>query len=782
MKMSTSYQLFCAVAILLTAMFLTNCSGDDLVNALGGGNAGSRITISVSDGNAAAYSSNTRATYAELETTFEPGDAIGVYAYEGDQCKVRNVKFTLQDDGSWKPETDLFYSPACTYYAYYPYNDTPYEPVAETTMEADAKFADFISDADNKFWRKSQEAKADFEASNLLIATGEPATSGDKSTVSISFPMQHKRGLVVAFIASTFRDNADHFTAMRAIGDDDAVFYADEHTAKWNDSKTILADDISNFKYALSYYLVKPGGSVKVGSTNYAPDMGKYTLTALMPELPFTFSYATSADQGKTWTGYSAEGPSWLGTTTNSSTTITLSTQATKTTDVALGKGQVRNVAADATLKAATPVTAVDLSLVDNAGKRRTDGRTTANCYLVHAAGSYRLPLVYGNAITAGATNEKAYKTDATGTEILKNFVNHKGDAINAPWIKDNGITIDGAKVVWQDVKGLISDIGIADHFLTFSIDKSHIAAGNAVVAATSNGQIVWSWHIWVTDRTLDTNTAVQATDNASDTYIYNVAPVNIGQVDGSIAVGTAYAGSLCKVRITDANGTQFQTQAPIQQPDYVDGTGTPCINPSPYYQWGRKDPEWPATCAYDGNGNDIEFKLVNQAVDIGTGISNPTSLYFNKEVTGNVYQTFYSNLWDMTPKTNTGNYGATVKTVYDPCPPDYCVPTAGLYTCLTQQGSWQWSTANTSWNNGNGALWQNGTLSLFFPATGYWDQSTSTQAGLYNNYAEAWSATAYGTSQAYGFEANGQNNTFNKTNYSIFHARPVRPILNANK
>ena len=758
-------------------MFLTNCAGDDLVNALGEGNTGSRITISVSDGNTAAYSANTRATYAELETTFEPGDAIGVYAYEGDQCKVRNVKFTLQDDGTWKPETDLFYSPACIYYAYYPYNDTPYEPVAETTMEADAKFANFISDADNKFWRKNQETKADFDASNLLIATGVPATSDDNSSVNISFPMLHKRGLVVGVIVSSLRIDSDTtFTAMRAIGEGDAVFYADEHTAKWI-NRDLIATSMSNMNYWSSYYLVKPGGSVKVGSTNYTPDMGKYILALHQVKKPYTFNYATSADLGKTWTGYSAERPSWLNFNTESISLIRLLIQSTKTTDLALGKGQVRNVAADAKLKAAKQVTAVDLSLVDNAGKRRTDGRTTANCYLVHAAGSYRLPLVYGNAITAGATNEKAYKTDATGTNILQNFVNHKGEAITAPWIKDNGITIDGAKVVWQDVKGLISNVGIADHFLTFSIDKSHIAAGNAVVAATSNGQIVWSWHIWVTDRTLNTNTAVQATGNGSDTYIYNVAPVNIGQVDGSIAIGTAYAGSLCKLRITDSNGLQYQAQAPIRQPDYVDVTATACINPSPYYQWGRKDALWPATSAYDSNGNGIEFKLVEQAVGIGTGISNPTSLYFVQ----NGANTFYSNLWDLTPKTNTDSYRATVKTVYDPCPPDYCVPTAGLYTYLTQQGSWQWSSANTSWSNGNGALWQNGTLSLFFPATGYWDQSASSQARLYNNCAEAWSATAYNSNQAYGLEANSQNNTFNKTNYSTFHARPVRPILNTN-
>jgi len=34
---------------------------------------------------------------------------------------------------------------------------------------------------------------------------------------------------------------------------------------------------------------------------------------------------------------------------------------------------------------------------------------TTANCYLVHEAGAYKIPLVYGNAIKNGQDNRVAY-------------------------------------------------------------------------------------------------------------------------------------------------------------------------------------------------------------------------------------------------------------------------------------------------------------------------------------------------------------------------------------
>ena len=73
-----------------------------------------------------------------------------------------------------------------------------------------------------------------------------------------------------------------------------------------------------------------------------------------------------------------------------------------------------------------------DLSMVDNAGNER-QSQWTANCYMVHTAGKYRLPLVYGNAIKNGAANTSAY-TGTTNYLCTQTFPNHEGNAINAPW------------------------------------------------------------------------------------------------------------------------------------------------------------------------------------------------------------------------------------------------------------------------------------------------------------------------------------------------------------
>ena len=76
-----------------------------------------------------------------------------------------------------------------------------------------------------------------------------------------------------------------------------------------------------------------------------------------------------------------------------------------------------------------------DLSMVDCAGNARAS-MTTANSYMVHTAGKYKLPLVYGNAIKNGADNTVAYKPGGTtSTNYCANFVNHANTAITAPWI-----------------------------------------------------------------------------------------------------------------------------------------------------------------------------------------------------------------------------------------------------------------------------------------------------------------------------------------------------------
>jgi hypothetical protein len=159
---------------------------------------------------------------------------------------------------------------------------------------------------------------------------------------------------------------------------------------------------------------------------------------------------------------------------------------------------------------------------------------------------------------------------------------------------------VDGAKLIWQDVKGLIPQVGIDGDYLTFSVSKDCIAEGNAVIAATADGKVVWSWHVWIT-REMLTNAIDVAATIGSTTHTYHMAPLNLGQVRAYKLSGN-YAGSQCRVKATfDGGDEQVFT---VTQPDFKGETDQRNPWRSPYWQWGRKDALLPAVA----NGTNITF------------------------------------------------------------------------------------------------------------------------------------------------------------------------------
>ena len=320
-----------------------------------------------------------------------------------------------------------------------------------------------------------------------------------------------------------------------------------------------------------------------------------------------------------------------------------------------------------------------DLSMLDCAGNLRAKS-WTANCYMVHTAGNYKLPLVYGNAIKNGATNAAAY-TGVSGQ--LETFPRHDGSAITGPWIKDNGITVATVDLLWQDAEGLITNVGISGDYLTLTVGKdADTQEGNAVVAAKDgSGNIVWSWHIWVTKQTFATLTTV-----ATGSHDYQVTPVNLGWVGDNIYTGT-----------------------------------------NTFYQWGRKDP-------FPGTG-DVTFST--SSATIADNIKNPTTFY---NVGGKPSNTTYYNMWDAKQTGGTDNIAtATVKTVYDPSPAGFCVPTGNLYYYMING-----SGVSSVWDyTNNGCNLTSVTPNVFFPASGYREYSNGSLSDVGSNGYD-WSASAY--------------------------------------
>lgn len=479
-----------------------------------------------------------------------------------------------------------------------------------------------------------------------------------------------------------------------------------------------------------------------------------------------TWTAEFSTDGGTTWT---TSAPSWLTDFTTSGDGSTTAKNYSATVSASSS-----SVTASSVLQNAPKVSDYDLS------KHTVSGEdcemTTANCYLVHAAGTYKLPLVYGNAIKNGAPNTTAYKPTVSSNSdtFLTTFLNHDDEEITGPWLKDNSVTPNGAKLIWQDVNGLITNVAISGDYLTFTTaSQSTISEGNAVIAATKDDVVVWSWHIWVTPETLSTLTTIQG-----NTITYYVTPVNLGWVNiGNISLN-GYLGRSCTVKITQSGGQEKKFVVTQNSSKPITPITASKQGVNTYYQWGRKDPEIPAAginsstnhAAYNSSGGNAALAYSGTSVTIGTTIQNPLT---HNSSSGS-YSTLQYNLWDANNTALRQIKSNTVKTIYDPCPAGFCVPTSDLWYMMSGN-SGRLSTSGT-WDSMNyGRLWTSNTPNVFFPASGSrnFSDGSLTNVGSLGYY---WSASPFST-------YTGSNLYFSSSSWDWYYLNralgfPVRAVL----
>ena len=722
-------------------------------------NTSSFLKVEVIDEFAAAA---TRADYSGFpSTTFETGDAIGLYAFDGSSYVASNVRFVKQSDGSWLPDEDIPYSEDYTFYAYFPYRATTYTPSTLGTVDAvDTKFSNFISDASNYFWQADQSTKAGFTYSNLMIAKGI-VTDVDTDAATVKFTMKHKRGLaIIGELTSKW-------------------YYSDATNTKYTPTLTFTGN-IPYENNGMQQFLVKPDFSTTVAGQSVSIPSGKYDTVIITLTGTPTYNYSTNNEiESYDWSAFTTVKPDWL-TIDDSTDDFIVTTTATPCSPSV--KKDIKFSEANDLLKAATPVSDVDLSMVDNAGNARAS-RTTANCYLIHAPGTYKLPLVYGNAIKDGVTNERSYYSSVGYSGVHKlRLVNHNDAMIVDPWLKNNSATPNGATLVWQDVKNMITSVGIDGDYLTFTVDENNIEEGNAVVAATMSGTVVWSWHIWATTQTLDNLTTV---DTGSGTY--RVAPVNVGEISGRITMSaTAYTKGVCKVRaIYDGITAEFR----VISKQSVSG-GNDIYNPALYYQWGRKDPFYTVLGKISSDGTitkDPTYQYsTSSGWSIGTTIKNPEKGYCYRNnssiyIWSNESMRNYWNI-DNTLYVNNINvdYSPTKKTIYDPCPPGFCVPTNGLFYFM---GDGNTRTCTTYNNTMKGAYWNIGITGeqLWFKCL-----SARTANGMFYNpnistastvQAYYWSSIGDSGGMSMGMDLVSKNLWRYKSFEYSGNAYPVRPV-----
>lgn len=348
------------------------------------------------------------------------------------------------------------------------------------------------------------------------------------------------------------------------------------------------------------------------------------------------------------------------------------------------------NVLKNAEQKGYSDMAPYDLAVGSVRGSTGLGVGTTANCYVVNAPGYYCFPLVYGNAYS-DYENTSAYTSTSSGSTVLSPFVNHLGNEITSGMITGNGITPSTAELLWQDAKGLVTDVEYNTQVgyeiggvVSFYVDKETIRQGNAVIALKdASGNIIWSWHIWVTDHDLSAE-AVSVTNYTGTTY--KMMSVNLGWCDPQVK---NYDERSCLLKFS-AEGAEDQIMTFKCLAGQIVHPGN-----APYYEWGRKDPFYPSAYAgstttktwYSSTGSSSTANPGTNAM--GTGktclmnyILNPTKM--NSSEYGD--NTYY-NLWSVNNTATTVNGNKVVKTIYDPCPEGFHVPASNAFTGFTTTG-----------------------------------------------------------------------------------------------
>jgi uncharacterized protein (TIGR02145 family) len=223
-----------------------------------------------------------------------------------------------------------------------------------------------------------------------------------------------------------------------------------------------------------------------------------------------------------------------------------------------------------------------------------------ANCYIVTAADTYAFKAVKGNS-----------------SESVGN--------------------VASAEVLWETfgtdvtpaVGKLVKDVSYSNGEITF---KATDKKGNAVIAAKdADGNILWSWHIWLTDQ-------------PQEQKYYNNAGT---MMDRNLGATSATPGDVGALGLL--------------------------------YQWGRKDPflgsssissgpiaestiTWPSAVSSDSSNGTIAYAIANPTTFITKNSKNLDWHYTGSESTDNTRWT--------TSESN--------KSIYDPCPAGWRVPDGG--------------------------------------------------------------------------------------------------------
>ena len=295
-----------------------------------------------------------------------------------------------------------------------------------------------------------------------------------------------------------------------------------------------------------------------------------------------------------------------------------------------------------------------------------TTFRSPANCYIVTKAGKYTFKTVKGN--SSVSVGNVAY-----AKVLWESFGTHKT----------------------LEVGDLVKDVSYKDGEITF---KATDKKGNAVIAAKdADGNILWSWHIWMTDQ-------------PQEQEYYNEAGI---MMDRNLGATSATPGDVGALGLL--------------------------------YQWGRKDPflgsssisdaneakstiTWPSAVESDSSTGTIAYATAHPTTFIGANTRNYDWYYTGSTSTDNTR-------WTTSDK---------AKSIYDPCPSGWRVPDGG------ENGVWAkaigsssiFDYAYNSTDEGYNFSGKFGSASIiWYPASGF-RESYGLGLQFVSNYSDYWSAS----------------------------------------
>ena len=331
------------------------------------------------------------------------------------------------------------------------------------------------------------------------------------------------------------------------------------------------------------------------------------------------------------------------------------------------GKLMMKEGTKPLTIKRSDVQPTADLAYVESVSINLSENGI-ANCYIVPHAGLYSF-------------NAKAIGNGEFG--LVEGATFHT---------RNTAISPVSAELLWCDSEGAITGISYdeSNGQITFIATG---AEGNAVIAAKdSEGNIIWSWHIWMTDQP-----AEHLYKNSTGQYLV---------LDRNLGATRADRGS--------------------GENDWKEAQGLA-------YQWGRKDPlvRYKKDEYYQeiGGTSSLAYDYSSDQVDIATTIRNPLTFY------GATHSYWIDSA-------NPSLWSTSQKTIYDPCPPGYRVPDNDVFRSFTkneQSSNYEDYNISGQYNNGWDFIYD-GTNTAYYPATWHININGDTD----NSTSDCWIWSSY--------------------------------------